>query len=161
MDTPASRADNGRFAPGNPGGPGRSKGRGYELQQAAQEAITPHEMAVMMRKALKLGLEGNIAAMRFLAERTCGRPPEASIREPFDVELPPLRTIANCTVAIDRLVEATLRGDVDRDAGKFLLELVQTRLKAIEANEHEARLIELEKMAATVDPPGARSMRRL
>jgi hypothetical protein len=162
MDTTASPRDgNGRFTPGNPGGPGRSKGRGYELQQAAQEAITTHEMAVMMRKALKMGLEGNVAAMRFVAERTCGRPPEASIREPFDLELPPLRTVANCTAAIDRLVEATLRGDIDRDAGKFLLDLVQTRMKAIEMNEMEARLTELEKAAGTVDLSGSRNMRRM
>jgi hypothetical protein len=114
MDTPASSRDgNGRFATGNPGGPGRSKGRGYELQRAAQEAITPNEMTVMMRKAMLLALQGNLGAMRFVAERVCGRAPEASIREPFEVELPPLRTIANCTTAIDRLVEATLRGERD------------------------------------------------
>jgi hypothetical protein len=99
--------------------------------------------------------------MRFVAERTCGRPPEAAIREPFDVELPSLRTVANCTAAIDRLVEATLRGDLDRDAGKFLLDLVQTRMKAIEMNEMEARLTELEKAAGTVDLSGSRNMRRL
>ena len=163
MDTPASpRNDNGRFATGNPGGPGRSKGRGYELQQAAQEAVTPEYMAAIMRKAVKLALEGNLGAMRFVAERVCGRAPEASPEAiPLGFALPKLDTAANCATALDRLTNAITQGTIDRDTAKMLLEVIQARLKAIEATDHEARLAELEKMAATVELPGARNIRRL
>ena len=158
MDIPASQRDgDGRFAPGNPGGPGRSKGRGYELQRAAQEAITPEQMGVMMRKALRMALEGNLAAMRFVAERTCGRAPEASPEAvPLDFTLPKLQTPANCTAAIDRLADAITQGTVDRDTAKMVLDVIQARLKAIEVNDLEQRLVELEKASTTVDLPGSR-----
>jgi len=56
------RDEKGRFAQGNSGGPGRPKGRGYELQRAAQEAVTAEHLTAMMRKAMRLALEGNLSA---------------------------------------------------------------------------------------------------
>ena len=107
MDNPASPRDgNGRFGVGNPGGPGRPKGVSYKLRRAAQEAVTAEHIATMMRRALRMALEGNLAAMRFVAERTLGRVPEAALGEPLDLVMPNLRTVASCTTAIDRLVEA-------------------------------------------------------
>ena len=75
----ADRDEKGRFARGNAGGPGRAKGRGYELQRAAQDAVTPEHVAAMMRKAMRLALEGSLTAMRFVMERTVGRAPEAQV----------------------------------------------------------------------------------
>ncbi|MEO6594182.1 MAG: hypothetical protein ABIP94_05465 [Planctomycetota bacterium] len=162
MDKPESpRDDNGRFAQGNPGGPGRSKGRGYELQRAAQDAVTPEHMTAMIRKALRMALEGNLTAMRFVAERTLGRPPEASIQgDPIGLSLPSLRTAASCATAIDRLVEAVSEGAIDLNAAKVMHDLVQTRLKAIEVNDLEQRLTELEKTASVVDKNGGHHGRR-
>ncbi len=162
MDNPASPRDgNGRFAEGNPGGPGRAKGRGYELQRAAQDAVTPEHITAMIRKALRMALEGNLGAMRFVAERTLGRAPEAAAAvEPVAFSLPSLRSAADCAVALDRLMAAVSAGTIDLPTAKVMHDLVQTRLRAIEVNEHEARLVELEKAASTVDLPGSRSMRR-
>ena len=107
-------------------------------------------------------LKGNLAAMRFVAERTCGRAPEASPEAvPLDFTLPKLQSVANCTAAIDRLADAITQGTVDRDTAKMLLEVITARMKAIEMNDLEARLTELEKAAASVDLPGSRNMRRL
>ena len=109
-----------------------------------------------------MALEGNLAAMRFVVERTCGRAAEAPAEAvPLDVSLPKLQTAANCTAAIDRLVEAMCQGTIDRDSAKVLIDVISLRLKAIEANDLEARLAELEKAAATVDLPGSHNMRRL
>ena len=157
MDAPASRDGNGRFAAGNAGGPGRSRGRGYELLRAAQDAITPDQIAVMMRKALRMALEGNVTAMKFVMERTCGRPPELPAEPaPLDVTLPNLRTVESCIAAIDKLATAVTGGTADLAAAKVLLDIVHARMKAIELNEHERRLAELEKAAASVELPGAR-----
>jgi hypothetical protein len=154
MDTAAStpRDPQGRFTQGNPGGPGRPPGRGTVLRRAAEEAITPEHVAAIIRKATRMALEGNPAAMRLVLERVCGRAPDAPADgTPIYLPLPQLRTAANCALAIDRLAEAICDGRVDRDGAKVMLDVIQARLKAIEVNDLEERLAELEKQAANVD----------
>jgi hypothetical protein len=131
------------------------KGHRNPLRQAAAEAITTEHVAAIMRRALRMALEGNMAAMRLVLDRTCGRPVEVPTEGlPVDVNMPHLQTAANCTSAIDRLVEAICEGVVDRDSAKLLLDVIQTRLKAIEVNDLEQRLGDLEKALGTVDLPG-------
>jgi len=146
------RDEKGRFAQGNSGGPGRSKGRGYELQRAAQEAVTPEHIGAMMRKAARLALEGNLACMRFVMERTVGRAPEAqAIAEPVSIELPELRSAADCATAIDALTEAICTGAVNREQATLLMSLVQARLRAIEVRDLEERLMALEQQTSGVE----------
>lgn len=159
MDKPTTGRDQGgRFAPGNTGGPGRSRGRGYELQRAAQEAVTPEHMQAMVRKALFMALNGNLAAMRFVAERTLGRAPEAPALEgaPIDITLPRLQTIDDCMVGIDRVQDALTRGAIPLEVAKALIDVVTIRVKAIEVRDLEKRLTELEKAAESVELPGRR-----
>ena len=125
-ELPAQRESNGRYAAGNPGGPGRPKGKGYELLRAAQEAVTPEHINAIMKKAVLLALQGNLAAMKFVLERTCGRPPEAS-QTPLEFAMPTLRTATSCANAIDRLVEAISAGTIALHSAKLMLDLVQVR----------------------------------
>src|SRR5262245_36307109 len=142
----------GRFTAGNPGGPGGSRRRASELRRAAEDAITPEHIQAMIRKATRLGLEGNLAAMRLVFERTSGRAAEAPLEaEPLGISLPRLRTAADCSAAIERLVEGICKATVDRDTAKVLIDALQTRLKAIEVTELEERLAELERRAGTVE----------
>jgi hypothetical protein len=153
---PDSREPNGRFAAGNPGGPGRSKGRGYELQRAAQDAITPEHIGALMRKALRMGLEGNLSAMRFVVERTCGKAPEAPTEAvALDISLPNLRTSEACMAAIDKLAAGVVAGTIDLATAKVLGDLVATKMKSIDLREYEKRIVELEQQAAMVQLPGA------
>jgi len=158
MNSPESSRDgNGRFGPGNPGGPGRAKGRGYDLLRAAQDAVTPEAMAAMMRRALRMALEGNLGAMRFVAERTLGRAPEAPVEgAPLGLALPSMRTAADCNLAIDRLGTAVVQGTCDLTAAKVLIDIIQARLKALEVLDLEVRLAEIEKTAAMLDQSGGR-----
>lgn len=147
----------GRFAPGNPGGPGGARRRPSELRRAAEEAVTAEHVQAIMRRAARMALEGNLAAMRFVLERTAGRAAEAPVEiEPLGIELPRLRTTADCNAAIEKLVEGICKGSVDRDAAKLLIDAIQTRLKAIEVNELEVRLAELEAAAKVVESNGNR-----
>jgi hypothetical protein len=151
----------GRFTVGNPGGPGGSRRRAFTLRRAAEEAISPEHVEAMMRKAAYMGLQGNLSAMRLVLDRVCGRATEAPVEaEPLGIVIPSLRTAADCNVAIDRLVEGICQGTVDRDVAKLLIDAIQTRLKAIEVNELEERLTEVEKLASTVDASGRRVVRR-
>lgn len=153
MDTPPTgRDEQGRFAVGGPGGPGRSKGKGYELQHAAQDAVTPEHMRAMMRKAVMMALGGNLGAMRFVAERTMGRAPEAATDAvPIDIAMPRLRTIDDCTNAIDRIGDAMVRGAISLPAAKAMLDVVSIRVKAIEVKDFGRQLEELERAASAVD----------
>lgn len=151
-DANKERDERGRFAPGNPGGPGGARRRASELRRAAEEAVTPEIIAAMVRKAARLGLEGNLTAMRLVFDRTCGRAAEAPAEGvAAEVALPQLRSVADCNQALDRVIAGVLDGSVDRELGKLLIAAVQTRLRGIEANELEARLVELEQAARHVD----------
>ena len=154
------RDERGRFTTGNPGGPGGSRRRAFTLRRAAEEAISPEHIEAMIRKATRMGLEGNLSAMRLVLDRVCGRAAEApNDAEPVSLQLPPLRTAADCNLAIDRVIDGIMKGTVDRDVATLLIDAIRTRLKAIEVNDLEARLAELEKTAGTVER-GPRSFRR-
>jgi len=50
-------------------------------------------------------------------------------------------------------------GTVDRDTAKLLIDALQIRLKAIEVNDQEERLTELEKPTGTVARNGSQARR--
>lgn len=143
-----ARDERGRFAKGNPGGPGGPRRRACELRLAAEEAITPEHLGAMVRKATRMGLEGNLAAMRFVFDRTIGRPLDASVdAEPLGISLPRLTAAKDCNEAVDRLIDGICQGTVDRGAAMLLISAIQTRLRAIEVDELEERLTQLEQTA--------------
>ena len=144
----AGRDGRGRFAVGNRGGPGGPRRRASELRRAAEDAITPEHVTAMVRKATRMGLEGDLRAMHLVLERTCGRPAQAPAEsEPVDVMLPPLVTAEACNEALDALIDGLCRGSVDREIAKLLIAAIQARIKAIEVNELEERLARLEQTA--------------
>ena len=146
------RDEQGRFSAGNPGGPGGPRRRAFALRRAAEEAISPEHIEAMIRKATRMGLEGNLSAMRLVLDRVCGRAAEAPKEaEAVPVAMPRLRTAADCNLAVERLIDCIVQGTVDREATKILIEAIQARLKAIEVSELEDRLVELENAARTVE----------
>ncbi len=149
----------GRFAVGNPGGPG-SRRRPADFRRAVEDAITPEHMIALFRRALRMALEGNLPAMRFVAERTLGRPAEATPgAAPLEVVLPRLEKASDCSLALQRVVDGLCKGTIDPANAKLLIDAIQVRVKAIEVNELEARLAELEKTAAVVDQNPGRGRR--
>ena len=102
----------------------------------------------MVRKATRMGLEGNLAAMRLVFERTCGRAADSPIEaEPLGVAFPRLQTADDCNTAIQLLIDGICKGTVDHEVAKLLIDAIQTRIKAIEVNELEERLVQLEQTA--------------
>jgi len=148
------RDANGRFTAGNPGGPGGARRRPSDLRRAAEEAITAEHVQAMMRKATRMALEGNLTAMRLVLERTTGRAPETPMDvEPIRIQLPRLQTAAHCNTAIERLFDGIVKGEVDRETAKLLIDTIQARLKVLEVTSLEERLAELERMAEAHRPP--------
>jgi len=143
------RDGHGRFVPGHPGGPGRPRSPAAELRRAVEEAISPEMAAAIIRRLTRKALEGDVASARLVLERTCGRAPEAAA-EPsaVGVELPRLRTAADCSLAIERIAAGIAKGTVDLAVAKALIEAIQVRVKTIETEDLETRLAELEQAAA-------------
>lgn len=153
--TPAPREPDGKFAVGNPGGPGRPKGRRVtEYRRAAEEAVSPEMVRGVLRKVAMQALQGNLTAARIIIERTLGRPAEVPAGEPLDIQPLKLRTAGDCTAALQKVADALCAGAIDVAAAKVLTDLVQTQAKLIEVGDLEARLAELERQAATVDLAG-------
>ena len=150
--TPEPRETNGRYAPGNPGGPGRPKGRRVtELRRAAMEAVTPDMIRGVLRKVAMQALQGNLSAARIFLERTLGRAAEIPAGEPLGIEPLKIKTVADCTAAVQKVTDAVCRGELDVIPGKVLLDAISMQAKLIEGGEMEARLAELERQAGAVD----------
>jgi hypothetical protein len=150
--TDGERQANGRFAKGNPGGPGGARKRSFVLREAAENAITPEHVAALMRKALRMGLEGNLTAMRLVLDRSCGRPADvATSAEPLDLALPPMGTAKECSAALEQVASALCEGRVSLDAAHTLVDLIAARIKGIETLEIEQRLLALERSFDAVE----------
>ena len=146
------RDPSGRFGKGNPGGPGGARKRSFVLREAAESAITPEHVAALMRKALRMGLEGNLTAMRLVLDRSCGRPADvATSAEPLDLALPPMGTAKECSAALEQVTAALCEGRMNLDAARTLVELIAARIKGIEVLEVEQRLLAIEESLKTVD----------
>ncbi|MFO1076682.1 MAG: hypothetical protein U1E73_03040 [Planctomycetota bacterium] len=110
-DGNTGRDARGRFALGNAGGPGAPRGRRDELRKAAEDAVTPEHAAALMRRAARMGLEGNLTAIKLVLDRACGRPAESSEDQgAVPIELPGLKSAAECSLAIERVIEALCDG---------------------------------------------------
>lgn len=148
------RNERGRFNPGNPGGPGGSHKHATALRRAAEHAVTEEHVQAMVRKAVRMALEGNMTAMKVALERTIGRPAEAPAEaRPLSIDIGQLRTAVDCSLATQRIVDGVVKGALPDAAAKLLLEAVQTRLKALELVEFEQRLMQLEETSKLVQRP--------
>src|SRR5262245_24153096 len=70
-----SRDTRGRFAAGNPGGPGNPFARQVAaLRQAVLDSVTPADMQTVVRKLIELAAAGNVPAARLLLSYALGKP---------------------------------------------------------------------------------------
>src|SRR5947207_113616 len=71
----STHESNGRFAQGNPGGPGNPLNRQIALLRAALlDATTPEMMKNVFQKVYELALEGDLAAIKVFLQYTVGKP---------------------------------------------------------------------------------------
>ncbi|MFO1077942.1 MAG: hypothetical protein U1E73_09490 [Planctomycetota bacterium] len=146
------RDKRGRFVRGNPGGPGGANRQRSELRRAMEDAMPKEHVVALVRKATRLGLEGDVAAIRLVLEQVCGRAPETPTeQEPLPVELSPLATVSECNAVNDRLIQAISDGLVDPVRAELLLKAIAERRRGIESELFEARLAQLEKALAQAE----------
>ena len=76
------RGPGGRFAKGNPGGPGNPLGgKVSKLRAALVQAVTEEDIRAIASRLVEDAREGDLGATRELLLRTLGRPVEADLLE--------------------------------------------------------------------------------
>ena len=102
-----------------------------DLLDGEGEAIT--------RKAIKLAKAGNEAALRLCLERLIAPRRERTVRLKLD-----LSRAEGISGAVAAILEAVARGEMTTGEAGQLANVLEVRRKAIETQEFERRLIQLE-----------------
>jgi hypothetical protein len=123
------RTANGRFAKGNPGGPGRPRHAVTDAVEAAQELI---------EVAIKEARKGNMTALKLVLDR--GWP--VHHRRPIAIDAPALVRSDDFLPAQAALTDAVLDGEVEPREGAViasLLEEQRQRVRLLEIQEERER----------------------
>jgi Family of unknown function (DUF5681) len=147
--TPQSPAKNGgksadetRFQPGNPGGPGRPAGSRNKAT-IALDKIADDAGEDIMTKLVEQAKSGDLRAADLVLSRIWpvrkGRP--LTLAEP----LPPIATAADAVAVLGKLAGLVGSGEMTAEEGAAFATIVETKRKAIETVELEARMTAIEQ----------------
>jgi hypothetical protein len=122
------RSNNGRFVPGNPGGPGRHRGcqQAEVLRRALLDSVTAEQVVAVARKLHEMALGGDVSAARCFLDHAVGRPglaveltapanPQLSLMTLVRVVIDALSDLPNYEEIRAMLVEAFQRLEPARD----------------------------------------------
>jgi len=133
------RQADGRFARGNPGGPGRP--RACE-RAAALDLLAAEAGADLIEVALSEAKKGNLRAVEMLLDRIW----PARRGRPVEVDAPPIRVTADVLPAGAAVTSAVLGGELTPEEGSAAARVLVAHQKMIETVDLEARLEHLEQM---------------
>jgi hypothetical protein len=122
---------------GNPAG--KPPGSRHKVTLAV-ERLLDGEGEELTRKAIELAKEGDLTALKLCLERIC--PPRKS--RPFSIDLPDVKTSEGVSLAQTSVVQAVGEGEITHEDGQVLSNILESRRKGIESEDHERRLYELE-----------------
>ena len=132
---------NGRWAKGKSGNPaGRPRGSRNQAT-LAMESLLDGAAEDLIKKAVELALGGDITALRLCLERIL----PVRRERPVQIDLPPTETVDQIATALDAVVRAIADGQVTPVEGDMISNVLVRRLKAIEVEEIESRLMKLEE----------------
>jgi len=130
----------GRFKKGQSGNPaGKPKGVRHRTTLAVQ-ALLEGEAEKLTRRAIEMALAGDLTALRLCLERIAPPRRDSTIQ----IEIPTITNAADSTFAISAVLDAVAKGEITPSEGSEITKLVACYVKALEANEFEARLKALE-----------------
>ncbi len=135
----AQRGD-GRFKPGNPGGPGRREGSRNKATLLL-DALADGEAETILSKQIEKAKEGDQRAAEFIL----GRAWPARRGRPVSIELPKVETAADIVKAIGALADAVAIGDLSPEEGEAVASILDAKRKAIETTDVLARIEALER----------------
>jgi hypothetical protein len=131
----------GRFRKGRSGNPfGRPRGIRNKATLLA-EALFEDEIEGICRKAIEEAKQGNIQAIKLVLDRILPPKKETSIF----IDLPVMKTGSDILEAVHRVTIAVCQGEITPSEGEMLTRIIDTQARAIEVNEFEQRLKNLEE----------------
>jgi hypothetical protein len=141
------RQADGRFAKGNPGGPGRPRLR---ERAAALDVLASEAGAELIDVALREARKGNLKAIDMLLERIW----PVRRGRPVEVDAPPIRTIPDLVPAGAAVSSAVLGGDLTPEEGSAASRVLVAHQKMIDTANLAVKLRELEaRIDAQQRPP--------
>lgn len=145
----SGRDEHGRFAKGNPGGPGNPYARRQaEYQAAIQDVVSPQRFRGVLTVLLKAVLErGDIQAARLLMDRVLGKPRAEPIAEGA-MDMPKgLDSAADVSKAANALLQGIATGVIAPEDAQKTAVIIEMARRAIETEDLERRLTNLEDEA--------------
>lgn len=141
MTEKTARQQRGRpFKPGQSGNPaGRPKGA-RNATTLAVEALLDGEAEELTRKAIELGLAGDITALRLCLDRIVAPRKDRHIA----FKLPKLEKPEDAVAAAAAIVEAVAAAELTPSEAAEMMKLVEGYTRILEAEDHEQRLRALE-----------------
>jgi hypothetical protein len=128
------------FKPGQSGNPaGRPKGTRNAVTRAV-EALLDGEAEKLTRKAIELGLAGDMAALRLCVDRIM--PPRKDRHVAFP--LPAMNEPVDAVKGLASIVAAVASGELTPSEASELTKLVEGYARVLEMVDHEERLRALE-----------------
>ena len=136
----AGRKQDGRFAAGTSGNPlGKSKGSRHRVTLAV-EVLLDGEAEALTRKAIEMGLAGDLTALRLCLDRIAPARRERLV----SFKLPTIATAADHPNAIAALIKAVSEGELTPSEAQSVSAIIAEHRKAIETADLEERLIAIE-----------------
>ena len=124
---------------------GKPKGSLNKVTLAIQ-SLLDGEGEALTRKAIELAQDGDLTALKLCLERIC--PPRKS--RPINIDLPDVKTSEGVSLAQTSVVQAVGEGEITPEEGQVLSNILESRRKSIESEDHERRLYELESRMGKV-----------
>ena len=135
-DNTGKKKQSGQFRAGISGNPsGRPAGTRNKATLAMQ-ALLDGEAEALTRKAMEMGLGGDVVALRLCFDRLL--PPRRDVL--VSIALPPIATAQDTVVAMSAILDAVANGDLTPTEGEALATLVEGIRKTIETALLEKKL---------------------
>jgi hypothetical protein len=128
------------FEPGKSGNPaGKPKGARHHVTMLAEQLLDG-DAEKLLRKAIELGLAGDVGALRLLLDRIL--PPRRD--RPVAFSLPLITTAAEACSASAAVIAAVASGELTPSEAAELGKLLESHVRTLEAADFEVRLARLE-----------------
>jgi hypothetical protein len=132
------------FQPGNPGGPGRGKGRKNSVTLETQQLLAEKAKA-LTTKCMLLAMQGHPVALRLCMERLMAPRRDTTVR----VRATRIKTAADVDRALAQVWKRIAGGEITPAEGELLARVLMARTATIETTEFEPRLRRVEETLTT------------
>ena len=138
-----TKTGDGRFKPGNPGGPGRREGSRNKATLLL-DALADGEAETILSKQIEKAKEGDQRAAEFIL----GRAWPARRGRPVSIDLPPIETAADLVKALGVVANAVAVGELSPEEGDAVASILDAKRRAIETTDVLTRIEALERERA-------------